>query len=62
MVTVNFTGGRCPGLSGKLKRTFFLRVLPVPDSCAISAYMISSRSSCGASRSVILYLRKKKRS
>ena len=59
MVTVNFTGGRCPRLSGKLKRILFLRVLPVPDSCVISAYMISSRSSCGASRFVILYMRKK---
>ena len=56
MVTVNCTGGRCPGLSGKLKRTFFLRVSSVPDSFAISAHMISSRSSCGASRFVILYL------
>ena len=36
-------------------------MLPVPDSVAISAYMIASRSSDGASRFVILYLSKKKR-
>ena len=30
MVTVNFTGGRCPGLSG-IEADFILRVLPVPD-------------------------------
>ena len=51
MATVNFTGGRCPGLSGKFKRTFFLRVC-----------MISSRSICRVSRFVILYLSKKKES
>ena len=62
MATVNFTGGRCPGLSGKFKRTFFLRVSPAPDSRAISAYMISSRSICRVSRFVIWYLSKKKES
>ena len=50
MVTVNFTGGRCPGLSGKLKHTFF----------RLCCWFQISRYSCGASRFVILYLSKKR--
>ena len=39
----------------KLKRTFVWRVKSAPDSRAISAYMVSSRSSCWASRFVICF-------